>query len=62
MAILWVIFWRKLKKKITFLYGHTLEGYSMGHFLKNKKKNFVTLMYAHMIWVILWRELKTKFV
>jgi hypothetical protein len=34
-AIVWVIFWRKLKKNFIFLYGHELQGYSMSHISDN---------------------------
>jgi hypothetical protein len=36
-AIVWVIFWRKLKKNFAFLYGLILQGYNMGPILEKIK-------------------------
>jgi hypothetical protein len=51
--IVWVIFWRKLKKKhpffFAFLYGLTLQGYSMGRILKKIKKIFFYVS----VWIVL---------
>jgi hypothetical protein len=64
-ALLWVIFWRKLKKKILLRFFIKLYSKAILWVIFWKKIKFFLRSCMHLyykaIWVIFWRKLKKKF-